>query len=91
MATSNSTLWTPDGNVPLHSGQRQVDAASEAEMRAIANVHGPCQRLGIMLVCLRCDKPLQGQNDGRGRQASIWCKCREIRADFGNRIVGATL
>lgn len=34
----------------------------------------------IALICMRCDRPFQGLNDGHSGVQAVFCKCREIRA-----------
>ncbi len=84
MATTN-TLWTPDRNVPLHT--KGVDTISAKDMQTLADLDALARKLRLVLVCLACDSHFQGQNDGKARTSSIWCRCREIRADTGSRLV----
>lgn len=85
MAGSANSLWTPDRDIPLHT--KGVDVIRPEEMKTIADLHTIAQRLGLVLVCKACDHSFQGQNNGGGRTASIYCKCREIKADFGRSII----
>lgn len=79
-------LWTPDRDIPLDRGLG-VDHATPREMQILADLHTVAQKFGLVLVCKKCDHSFQGQNDGNGRSHAIWCKCREIKADFQRRIV----
>lgn len=81
-----ATLWTPDRNVPV-SNQRDVQLVSPKEMKILEDLDAIAHRLKLCLICPRCDTSFQGQNSRGGRTSSIFCKCREIKCDTGNRIV----
>lgn len=83
---STNSLWTPDREVALTP---TVQSISPAEMKTLEDLHGLAQRLGLVLICRACDGSFQGQNSGNGRTAGIACRCREIRTDYGNKIVKA--
>lgn len=79
-------LWTPDRTVTL---TKDVQYITPKEMKTLEDLHQIAQRLGLVVVCRACDGSFQGQNTGGGRTAGIACKCREIRTDYGNRVVTA--
>lgn len=81
-----SSLWTPDRDIPIGQ-ERGVTEISQADMKKFADMHELAQRLGIVVLCRRCDRPFMGANDNKGRTHSIQCQCREIRAEVGGRIV----
>lgn len=81
-----NTLWTPDREVSL---KQEVQSISPKEMKVLEELDPIAKRLGLVLICISCDGSFQGQNTGNGRTAGIACKCREIRTDYGNRIVAA--
>lgn len=76
-AKQESSLWTPDGNVPLHT--KGVDQATAKDMQILADLHEVAQKFGLVLVCRKCDHSFRGENQGNGRQSAIFCKCRQIR------------
>lgn len=76
-SNSPGALWTPDGMVSV--SERDVVPISLKELRALANMHEVCQRLGLTVVCMKCDKSLSGRNDGHSTTASVSCGCRELR------------
>lgn len=78
-------LWTPEGDVATH--ERGIDAVSPEEMKVLAALDGIARRLGLVLVCKKCDSSFTGGNTGWGRTWAINCKCREIRAEMRNTII----
>ena len=73
------TLWTPDRDIPLHT--RSVQHMSPVEMKVFEDLHAIAFRLNIEVRCGKCGTPFQGLNDGHARTQSIFCGCREIRAE----------
>ena len=78
-------IWTPDRDAPV--GERDITQISGADMKKFADMHELAQRLGIVVLCRRCDQPFMGANANRGGTHSIQCGCREVRAEIGNRLV----
>lgn len=78
-------LWTPDRNIPLNVQGRE--SCSPDEMRVIRAMHEIAQRRSIELRCTRCGAPFHGLNDGQARDQAVFCKCREIKAEVGGRVI----
>lgn len=79
-------MWTPDRDIPLNVQDRE--AMRPGEMAVIEQMHDIAQRHGIQLRCAKCGVNFQGLNSGaKGRTQSIFCKCREIKANTGSGIV----
>lgn len=72
-----SSLWTPEGEVTI--GQKDVKMVSAAEGRVFREMHALAQRYRIGLVCMLCDKAIQGSNGGGESTQSVTCQCREFR------------
>lgn len=79
------TMWTPDRDVPLHT--KSTESMRPDEMKVVELMHVVAQKFGIQLICLKCKYPFQGLNSGHGRTQSIFCQCREIKAETGRSIV----
>lgn len=72
-----SSLWTPEGMVPL--AQKGIVPISRQEIILLSKLHEFAQTHGVMLVCQRCDGSIGGSNNGTGTTLSVACKCREFR------------
>lgn len=79
-----NTLWTPDREVPVGRG---VQSATPEDMRILRDMHTVAQKFNIELRCPRCDRSFGGLNNGRGSVESIFCGCREIRAQVRSRLL----
>ena len=77
-------LWTPDRDVPIHLNN--VENMDPQEMKVLESMHSVAQRHGIKLICIKCNQPFRGLNSGHGRTQSVFCGCREIKAETGRNI-----
>lgn len=71
------SLWTPEGEKFL---ARDVEVIPKEHMRLFRDFHVIAQRLNISLVCLRCNRPYMGKNQGGETVYVVECGCREVRA-----------
>lgn len=73
-------LWTPDRDVDVGPTQRSVESCTREEMRLFEFMDQFARQHKIAVICMRCDKPFQGLNDGHAGTQAVFCQCREIRA-----------
>jgi hypothetical protein len=52
---------------------------SPQEMKVMRDLHAVAQKFNFGLVCMKCNKALQGSNQGGEQFFVITCQCREIR------------
>ena len=71
------SLWTPDGEVNL--GLRDQQMMNPQEMQVMRNLHPIAQKFNFCIVCMRCNKAVQGMNQGGETTFAVACQCREIR------------
>lgn len=78
-----SSLWTPEGEVNLL--EKNVSHLTAQEGAALKAMHAVAQKYNIGLVCMRCDKAIQGANSGAESAYAVACQCRELRFPAGGK------
>lgn len=76
-------IWTPEGMVS--TSERGVEAVTREEIIILSKMHEVAQRLGISVVCKRCDSAFTGRNNDSPniKTLAVQCQCRELRFTRG--------
>lgn len=77
------SLWTPEGMVSTR--ERGVQDVTREEIIILSKMHEVAQRLGITVVCKRCDTAFTGRNNDSPdvQTLSVECHCRQLRYTRG--------
>ena len=70
-------LWTPQGEHAIEKDVEIID--NPMERVAFIRMHEVAHRLGLALICKRCDTAIQGRNNGEEAIPTVACQCREFR------------
>lgn len=73
----SSILYTPGGDI-IHTAKKGQVLITPREMKILADFHELAGRLGIQVICPRCQNSFHGANADGDPTYSVSCRCREI-------------